>query len=320
MRTYATMALVTALHIGAAASVMFVQGCRTPGGRVSTDATTSGASVTTAPMPPSDASLSAQPSSAFKPTYTPPPISHKPAAASSLTAGDFYVVQKGDSLGLIAKQRGVSVGDIASLNNIQDVNRVRVGQKLKIPSTSSMPAKPAAASATTHVASFGGGSSYEVQSGDSLSKIAVRFGVTVAALRDANKLTGDKIMLGQKLAIPSASSAAQAMSAAPSTPATIEFAAPAEQVAAPDEQQIAAHKSYEQPASVSESAPVSLSQPAAETPVYSTSAGDLTHFVREGDTMDSVAKLYLLKVSDLAKANGLSENSALTPGQRLKIP
>lgn len=43
---------------------------------------------------------------------------------------------------------------------------------------------------------------YVVVSGDTLSKIAAKFGVTVNALKSANKLTSDTIKLGQKLVIP----------------------------------------------------------------------------------------------------------------------
>jgi LysM repeat protein len=41
-----------------------------------------------------------------------------------------------------------------------------------------------------------------VVSGDTLTKIANRFSVTVAALKSANGLTSDVIKLGQKLIIP----------------------------------------------------------------------------------------------------------------------
>ena len=43
---------------------------------------------------------------------------------------------------------------------------------------------------------------YIVVSGDTLSKIAAKFGVSVTALKSANKLTSDTIKLGQKLVIP----------------------------------------------------------------------------------------------------------------------
>jgi LysM repeat protein len=43
---------------------------------------------------------------------------------------------------------------------------------------------------------------YVVVSGDTLSKIATKFGVTVAAIKTANGLTSDLISVGQKLTIP----------------------------------------------------------------------------------------------------------------------
>jgi cell division septation protein DedD len=44
--------------------------------------------------------------------------------------------------------------------------------------------------------------SYIVVSGDTLQRIATKFGVTVTALKSANKLTSDTIKIGQKLVIP----------------------------------------------------------------------------------------------------------------------
>lgn len=46
---------------------------------------------------------------------------------------------------------------------------------------------------------------YEVQSGDTLSKIAKRFQTTVELLRVANELTGDRIRVGQRLKVSQAS-------------------------------------------------------------------------------------------------------------------
>jgi hypothetical protein len=46
------------------------------------------------------------------------------------------------------------------------------------------------------------GQTYVVQSGDTLYEIANRFGTTVSALKDANNLTSDTILVGQVLNIP----------------------------------------------------------------------------------------------------------------------
>ena len=57
------------------------------------------------------------------------------------------------------------------------------------------PAAPAAAGQET--------TTYYVQRGDSLSKISKKFNVTIAAIHKANpKIKGEKILVGQKLAIP----------------------------------------------------------------------------------------------------------------------
>ena len=46
------------------------------------------------------------------------------------------------------------------------------------------------------------GQTYVVQSGDTLYEIANRFGTTVSALKSANNLTSDTILVGQVLNIP----------------------------------------------------------------------------------------------------------------------
>jgi LysM repeat protein len=44
-----------------------------------------------------------------------------------------HVVQRGESLTYIANLYGVSVGDILTLNNIKNANRIAVGMELLIP-------------------------------------------------------------------------------------------------------------------------------------------------------------------------------------------
>ena len=47
------------------------------------------------------------------------------------------------------------------------------------------------------------GNEYRIQSGDTLSAIAIRHGVPVSQLKQANDLNGDVIRVGQVLRIPS---------------------------------------------------------------------------------------------------------------------
>ncbi len=89
------------------------------------------------------------------PTATVPAVLPSPVAASSAVgtgvngpAPDTYVVKAGDTLGGIAAQLGVSVGDLAQANGITDPARIQVGQQLRIPRPGQTPG-PAASPAVS---------------------------------------------------------------------------------------------------------------------------------------------------------------------------
>jgi LysM repeat protein len=115
-------------------------------------------------------------------------------SGSGQTPGGVYVVTKGDTLSSIAKRFGVSSAELQKTNGITNPDQIVVGQKLRVPAvTPSSPATPTS----------GQGKTYVVQQGDTLSKIAVRFGVTVAALQSANNISDpNKVYPGQVLKIP----------------------------------------------------------------------------------------------------------------------
>ena len=52
-----------------------------------------------------------------------------------------YTVQKGDTLGKIAKRTGFSVDELVAFNGIQDANRIGVGQTIALPVTQPTPSK-----------------------------------------------------------------------------------------------------------------------------------------------------------------------------------
>ncbi len=58
-----------------------------------------------------------------------PYISYPPA---ELVKGTYHTVRKGDTLSAIAKKYGVTVKHLAELNQIQNVNLIYVGQKVRI--------------------------------------------------------------------------------------------------------------------------------------------------------------------------------------------
>jgi LysM repeat protein len=78
----------------------------------------------------------------------PAPAPAAAPAAPSAASGATYVVQGGDSLWKIARKTGVSVGQIASLNNISNPAMIHAGQRLLLaPPPPPPPPAPAAAAA-----------------------------------------------------------------------------------------------------------------------------------------------------------------------------
>ena len=127
-----------------------------------------------------------------------------------------YRVKNGDYLGRIASRHRCTVAQIKRWNNLSS-NNIRVGQRLVIyrggtssgsASASSAPAKTQSSSA----APASGGSTYTVKSGDTLSGIANRNGVTVAQLKQWNGLSGNNIKVGQKLKVKAGSTSQPAAS------------------------------------------------------------------------------------------------------------
>ncbi|MHB8625231.1 MAG: LysM peptidoglycan-binding domain-containing protein [Aggregatilineales bacterium] len=130
------------------------------------------------------------------------PISSVNAQQSGTTT---YVVQPGDTLFRIALRYNVTVAQIAALNGIANPNLIFAGQTLQIPTGGPVvTATPPPPGVTVTPPPGGGGTTtYVVQSGDTLFRIASRFGVTVAAIVQANGIVNPNlIFVGQVLTIP----------------------------------------------------------------------------------------------------------------------
>lgn len=106
------------------------------------------------------------------------------------TTADIHVVKRGDTLSGIAEQYGVTTSQLRGANKVSG-DLIRVGQRLSIP------VEGGSSSATVPTAY------HIVQSGDTLSRIAIQYGVTVAQIKRDNSLKSDVIRIGQKLAISS---------------------------------------------------------------------------------------------------------------------
>jgi peptidoglycan endopeptidase LytE len=139
-----------------------------------------------------------------------------PAAAAKPSVGrSDYVVVAGDALSLIAWRHGVRLGDLLEANGLSTTSLIVPGQRLQIPpATRSIPSQPTtsspapvspAAAPTPAAGTSSAGFEYVVESGDSLSQIAWRHGVSLGELLAANDIAATSLILpGQRLRIPSA--------------------------------------------------------------------------------------------------------------------
>jgi len=156
------------------------------------------------------------------------------------------------------------------------------------------------------------GSGYVVKSGDSLSKIAARNGVSTQALRDANGLTGDKIIVGQKLVIPGATRKDDADVKAPAITSEEKAALtdPADAISDAD-------------VPVAPAAPAVGAAPAdataASVPVSQPTGKFRTHTVEEGEDLLAVSMSEAVSITKIKEANGLKDDT-IKQGQVLKIP
>lgn len=160
-----------------------------------------------------------------------------------------YTVKSGDTLGRIASRYGVSTASLRMTNRIRG-NMIRPGQRLRIPGTGGSEA----ADTVIHT----------VSSGETLSSIANRYGVTVTRLKRSNRLTSNTLHIGDKLEIPA----------------------------------------REQPRASSSGVRAPQSK---------------IHVVRSGETLSEIAESYGIGLSKVRAANGLRSNN-LRVGQRLVIP
>jgi membrane-bound lytic murein transglycosylase D len=106
-----------------------------------------------------------------------------------------HVVRSGDSLWRIAKRNRMDVATLARLNGMGPGDTLRAGQKLVLNTRASSSKKSASTGSARQV-------SYKVRSGDTLSRIAKVFGVTVSDLVSWNGISKHSTLRpGQKLTV-----------------------------------------------------------------------------------------------------------------------
>ncbi|MER2174320.1 MAG: LysM peptidoglycan-binding domain-containing protein, partial [Carnobacterium sp.] len=128
------------------------------------------------------------------------------------TSSSSYTVKSGDTLTGISSKYGVTVANLKSWNNLK-TDAIYVNQALTIKggTTTTTPAPSTGNTSNT---------SYSVKSGDTLTAISSKYGVTVANLKSWNNLSTDAISIGQALVVNNGTASSSTVITKPTTSRT----------------------------------------------------------------------------------------------------
>ena len=195
---------------------------------------------------------------------------------------EIYTVEKGDNLWTIARRYNVPLNEIYAANDLDMNSILRIGQQLQIPVEGGTAIVNAPSADTYQPTSFNQGSTeYTVKRGDSLSKIAKLFNISVSAIKATNGLSSDLIRVGEKLVVPVSGSS---ISISPATPM-----APSESILSSSTEQS-----------------------------FSTS-GARTHTVKSGEYPGKIASQYGMTTDELLALNEIADPRKLQVGKVLKV-
>ncbi|MGA7097175.1 MAG: LysM peptidoglycan-binding domain-containing protein [Acidimicrobiia bacterium] len=279
----------------------------------------------------SEAGVGARPEGSVEPRLKPRSAGRTKAIAVgailALTVAMFsveYTVERGDTLGRIARDNGVSLADLVALNQIDDPNLIYPGQVLVIPGEEGKPD-------TIHV----------VARGETLARIAGSYGANALAVARANSLVNPNLIYpGQKLVIPTdGSSSGPVASPAPTSDGESEGSTNK----TPSGSRSGKYhvvKSGETLESIAKQySGVSANDIAKangvingkiftgtrlflDGPSYTAggSSGSGTYVVKSGDRLGDIAAQYETTISALAKLNKISNVNLIRAGQNLTVP
>ncbi|OUZ40782.1 hydrolase [Solibacillus kalamii] len=117
-----------------------------------------------------------------------------------------YTVKHGDTLTKIAKAHNTTINQLRQWNKLS-LDRIFIAQKLVVAPAKSAVSKTAAAKTTAvsvveeKVETLQNAVSHTVIKGDNLTKIAKKYSISVASIKQLNNLKTDAIKVGQKLTI-----------------------------------------------------------------------------------------------------------------------
>ena len=226
-----------------------------------------------------------------------------------------YTVKVGDTLYGISNQFGVSVTELADLNNVYGSNII-VGHVLKIPDKNGINPNNMFM--------------YTVQKGDTLYNIAKKYNTTVSKIIDLNYLKSPNLSIGQVLRIPEMYTKEEDMLPPNYTNYTVKKGDTIYSIARSNNLSVDTlvqdNSLSNTILTVGQILKIRLSKELEVveecfgpdyTPPQDTST--ITYIVKKGDSLYSIANKYNTSVSVIKNLNNLTTNS-LSIGQSLKIP
>jgi LysM repeat protein len=139
------------------------------------------------------------------PEISAPPSTVQPEPEVTVApAALVHTVVRGDTLNKLSRKYQVSIATIKKANRMKS-DAVMLGQKLNIPGASSPAAEPTPAKTVeTPPQAPQAARSHTIVRGDTLERIARKYGVTSQQVMQANGMKNDVVRLGRKLVIPAA--------------------------------------------------------------------------------------------------------------------
>ncbi|MFA9187220.1 LysM peptidoglycan-binding domain-containing protein [Flavobacterium sp. FBOR7N2.3] len=261
------------------------------------------------------------------------------------TVTQYYKIKKGDNLGSIANQYNVSLSDLKKWNKLSS-NTISYGKILTIIGTEDNTAVASTETkankaekikkevkADTLIANKN--SNYIVQKGDNLNSIAEENDVTVAQIKEWNKLTGNTIQVGTTLQIAEEIETKEAVASVPAVELkNIEYT-----VQKGDNLGTISKKFGTAVADLKEwnhlsdnniafgkklivaknEVAIHTSKSSVASFKKNNNSSQHDYFVKKGDSLFSIAKKYPgVTVSDIKKWNDIN-NEDIKPGMKLKI-
>lgn len=240
-------------------------------------------------------------------------------ASLALLVGLFsvdYTVERGDTLGAIARDHDVSLSELAKANNIANPDLIHPGQVLVIPGEEGKPD-------ITHV----------VARGDTLSRIASKYGAPLSLLVETNKISNpDLIRIGQNILVPAAGTSDGADGGSSSTRSTsdptvrsgrfhlVKGGEKLETIAAQHSgvtaDQIAKANGIIN-GTIYRGTRLFLDGPSLTA---KGTAGELTYTVQRGDRLGDIAAAHGTSTSTLVEVNNISNPNLIRSGDTLMIP